>query len=376
MDLFFHVIIVLEMTLINLSTIYMYSRHKKSPAVTWAVLGASMAAVIIPMMLLLHFWPVYGNGNGLFILLSVVFIIPLKCLLDESLRYIVALACSCWIYTMFAFSLSVRICYLLPGQWSAGYACAIQTAFYLATLHVFQRFIRQKLVYILQNLQRATMNRLLGLSIITLIFCMLTNYVFVMESSDVLRLILVCVQMAVAIISYNLLYSLVAANCMADRLRASAQLDVLTGLKNRKCLYADGDAMIRQHTPFTLFFMDLDRLKTINDIHGHQAGDRYLMAFSKAISQPFARVGEAYRISGDEFIFLYRGQDAAAMQQHLSSLEVCVEDGLAFQGVSLGMARFPEDAQTLQELIACADARMYRHKGDRRMEDQHRWDAP
>ncbi len=110
--------------------------------------------------------------------------------------------------------------------------------------------------------------------------------------------------------------------------------------------------------------MDLNSFKNINDNYGHLIGDEYLKRFAKEASSVFSASGVLYRMSGDEFICLYTGDDVERLMNELvvrkwkSFQDIKVD----FLGVSLGHVSFPEGGLTLDYLIKEAGKRMYEHK--------------
>ncbi len=83
-----------------------------------------------------------------------------------------------------------------------------------------------------------------------------------------------------------------------------AREDRLTGLKNRRAYdeyMGDFEHMGSELNDATLIFMDLNRLKSVNDVYGHAAGDQFIISAAKAIQKAFGDIGECFRIGGDEF---------------------------------------------------------------------------
>jgi diguanylate cyclase (GGDEF)-like protein len=145
--------------------------------------------------------------------------------------------------------------------------------------------------------------------------------------------------------------------------------DELTGLSNRRGMTLLGgqvlDVCIRQRVPATLVFADLDRLKPINDEHGHDAGDRAIRRAADAFARTFRRADVIARLGGDEFAALLLGTDRA--DEAIARLRAAFEEQASSEepsvGISVGTAVFdPAAPVTLEELIAAADAAMYAEK--------------
>ena len=150
---------------------------------------------------------------------------------------------------------------------------------------------------------------------------------------------------------------------LLDKARREALTDKLTELPNRRALVRDLDAAADARKPYTLVFFDLDGFKDYNDAFGHPAGDALLRRLAPAL----ARVGNAYRLGGDEFCLLVPGRltdDHAAVAEAVQALS---EHGDGFSiGASHGLVVLPDDALDAGEALRLADERMYARKRRRR----------
>ena len=154
-------------------------------------------------------------------------------------------------------------------------------------------------------------------------------------------------------------------------LEAIAYRDPLTGALNRRGLF---DELQKRACPsakdiFSLYYIDLNKFKAINDTYGHEAGDRVLQIFTEVV-RAHAHVAHVLgRIGGDEFVLLLKGspdpqRDKAAFEAILRDLahglpELNIPGPITF---SMGRAVYPADAQTADGLLSCADAAMYLEK--------------
>lgn len=120
-----------------------------------------------------------------------------------------------------------------------------------------------------------------------------------------------------------------------------------------------------------LFFIDMDSLKHVNDTLGHRAGDRAIGNLVQAMHRSFRTTDTMARIGGDEFAVLLpdvRETDAERAAQRL--LSAVQESPLQEEGrsvylyVSIGIALYPEQGTTADELLAVADRAMYRAKAE------------
>lgn len=170
----------------------------------------------------------------------------------------------------------------------------------------------------------------------------------------------------------------VACYFMAQRtILRLAREDSLTGLPNRRSI----DEMLertlqearRYNRPFAVLMIDLDKFKQINDQYGHAAGDQLLKIMGQRL-QRFVRGSDfAGRMSGDEFILILGNisNPETAMLTMQRLIEV-VSGPAEVQGQtvhimpSVGMAIWPADGQTRDELLISADRRMYADKSARK----------
>ncbi|MBI5005760.1 MAG: diguanylate cyclase [Nitrosomonadales bacterium] len=155
-----------------------------------------------------------------------------------------------------------------------------------------------------------------------------------------------------------------------DKLDHLASHDSLTGLPNRRLFLDRLDQALarakRHETQVALLFIDLDNFKTINDTHGHHAGDAVLQTVAQRLRTLLRETDMAARIGGDEFIVLIEGPcDDASMEsivrkvQASLSLPVPYQDIELESGGSIGIGRYPENGTTASTLIAAADQAMY-----------------
>jgi diguanylate cyclase (GGDEF)-like protein len=149
--------------------------------------------------------------------------------------------------------------------------------------------------------------------------------------------------------------------------------DELTELANRRHFTETLDTELRRAErfgePLGLVFADLDDFKHVNDRYGHQAGDRVLRAFGDCLRKRVRVIDIAARLGGEEFAVLLVETDLAgatalaeSLREAVSSLDVPVgeKETLALTA-SFGVAAYPE-ARTSEELLAAADAGLYRAK--------------
>ncbi|WP_027016482.1 sensor domain-containing diguanylate cyclase [Comamonas composti] len=162
-------------------------------------------------------------------------------------------------------------------------------------------------------------------------------------------------------------------------LAALALLDPLTGMPNRRCITDELGRLIarsaRSDEWVLVGFIDLNRLKQVNDEHGHEVGDALLCAVSERLASCLRSGDMLARFGGDEFVFIGSGPTLAEdgdavvrdLQQRLTqasnfSLELAHGLSLAHAGVSAGVVCLSPHATDAGDALQKADAAMYRIK--------------
>jgi FOG: GGDEF domain len=152
-------------------------------------------------------------------------------------------------------------------------------------------------------------------------------------------------------------------------LEEAALTDPLTGLPNRRAferLFLEELKRAERHGyPLSLAVLDLKGFKAINDRLDHAAGDLALLQVAQALSKERRNGDRVFRWGGDEFaaLFPHTGKEGAirAAFRYARAIEgICLE-GLCLK-VNIGLATYPEDGTTTDELLSAADTRMYQAK--------------
>ena len=158
-----------------------------------------------------------------------------------------------------------------------------------------------------------------------------------------------------------------------QRLRHLAAHDALTGLTNRSFFIAHLESAIEnardESRELALFFLDLDRFKSVNDTAGHACGDTLLQSAAARLTDCIGPGDMIARLGGDEFVILIdqrvEGKRIALLAERL--LQAMREpfdtvNGRYYLGVSIGVALYPHDGISGSDLLRSADAAMYRAK--------------
>lgn len=148
--------------------------------------------------------------------------------------------------------------------------------------------------------------------------------------------------------------------------------DPLTGVGNYRALRERLEEEIARHrrhsSRLTVAIFDLDEFKKINDTQGHMFGDRVLVEVAHAIRKSMRREDTVYRQGGDEFAVIAPETGRAEMQPVIDrvreSVEVSSPGGVAIT-IGSGVASFPDDGGSAEELIGLADSRLMEAKRDR-----------
>jgi len=162
------------------------------------------------------------------------------------------------------------------------------------------------------------------------------------------------------------------------KLREQALRDPLTGLHNRRYLFEIAPGLLelarRQGSQVCVVLMDLDHFKLLNDTYGHHAGDLVLQRFSQLLTQTLRRSDVVCRHGGEEFVAVMPDIDTDGAQAVISRLleafqEQQIELGrrrLPRGSFSAGIALFPRNGHTLEQLLSRADRGLYSAKNQGR----------
>lgn len=167
-------------------------------------------------------------------------------------------------------------------------------------------------------------------------------------------------------------YSLKLGEALGE-LRRLATRDALTGLLNRRAFDAllseESERASRLGRPLALVVLDLDHFKTINDTHGHPAGDAVLAAAARTMETVVRGIDRVARIGGEEFAVLLMEIDApGALETAVRLVEAVRAKPVEAAGTTLrptasaGAAALPVHAATGADLLAAADRALYEAK--------------
>ena len=191
-----------------------------------------------------------------------------------------------------------------------------------------------------------------------------------------------CSQQSLAVWAGNLLADLIPRVVSQAVVERQARLDGLTQLANRgefdRQIQHELQIAARSGTPLSLLMFDLDRFKTINDTYGHQGGDLVLKTAARLIRDCVRGIRTADRAAGVRpFVARYGGEELAVLarldKEAAARIGEFIRTRMEMQPIdfegqqirvttSVGLATFPEHADSCDELIAGADAALYQAK--------------
>lgn len=154
-----------------------------------------------------------------------------------------------------------------------------------------------------------------------------------------------------------------------EELYKMAHYDSLTGLINRKLFNEEVEKCIRDDKKFSILFLDLDDFKKVNDIFGHEFGDKLLIHVSNLLLNEIGENNLVSRVGGDEFLILLNDiedrQDIISLCDMLINLfknPLIITDKHILISSSIGIVVAPDDGNNVTTLIKRADTAMYKSK--------------
>ena len=155
-----------------------------------------------------------------------------------------------------------------------------------------------------------------------------------------------------------------------NRARLLSETDDLTGLYNMRgftiVVSRLFDQAVRYNRPASILMIDSDNLKAVNDLHGHEAGNRLLKLVAKCIETELRHTDVPARYGGDEFVALLpEASSARALEVAQRIITAVATTPLQFEGkrietsVSIGVASYPDDGRSIDAIQGRADRAMY-----------------
>lgn len=156
-----------------------------------------------------------------------------------------------------------------------------------------------------------------------------------------------------------------------------AMFDQLTGLYNRHYFVEHFEMIknkaLRYDESFHFVLFDIDKLKSVNDRYGHSAGDQVLVSVAQSLNGETRKSDVIVRYGGDEFVGIFFGATNDGLIEkfnHITARLASQSLGKHLEGVipsfSFGIAQFPSDGVSIEDLLKIADERMYASKQNKR----------
>lgn len=150
-----------------------------------------------------------------------------------------------------------------------------------------------------------------------------------------------------------------------------ANSDALTGLLNRTGFMSALKTASFEAENLSLFFIDLNKFKPVNDNYGHKAGDYILKQIATRLREIFPEKSLITRLGGDEYCILLLNEDKISATKKINLITQTLEQDIIYNqntiniSGSIGLACYPEDTSKPEELIELADKQMYVQKSER-----------
>lgn len=154
-------------------------------------------------------------------------------------------------------------------------------------------------------------------------------------------------------------------------------IDDVTGLYNQRKLYKDLSCLVekfqKDQEPFCVLFVDIDYFKKVNDAYGHLVGTKLLESVAREIKSLLRESDISYRYGGDEFVIILVNSDASSgkivgerilskIKERQYDIDYKEEQKIVRLSVSIGVAEFPTDAKSSEDILSIADRMMYEAK--------------
>jgi diguanylate cyclase (GGDEF)-like protein len=357
-------LIPLEMLAVNLFVVNSCSKPKYGRKYTKGVITALVCVFILIVWGFDRLMQDFTGGAAILASCGILLplLAPLKFLYKTTTAKILSIVCLSWMYSFVLLSLSMALPRATGTAYNPYIILAIETLFYAVTFPTFYRMMRNKYLIMFRQLPEKQVVTLMWLGILWFVMVFGVNLGFAYPAVSVFRVLSMLAAPVCVWVSYRYIYQLIEKVRSAKALEHVVHIDPLTQLKNRIVFSYDAKGLLRRKVPFRLVFLDLNNFKAINDRYGHLTGDQYLIFFAHMLKERIGDGNELYRLSGDEFLCVYTGSNIQRFVDSVTSLPetLSLSSGdTPFLGVSYGVVSFPEDADSLDELLRMADKQMY-----------------
>jgi diguanylate cyclase (GGDEF)-like protein len=155
-----------------------------------------------------------------------------------------------------------------------------------------------------------------------------------------------------------------------DEAKFLSDFDALTNTKNRRYIFRQfpktAKRAAKKQSPLTLFLIDINWFKQINDNHGHNVGDDVLKRIAGILKETRQKTDIVCRWGGDEFIVVAPRMNEQEALLQMEQWKKSIDNLTPFIGApvsaSIGMSSFPQEGENLEQLVKNADHQMYLDK--------------
>ncbi|NFE13752.1 GGDEF domain-containing protein [Clostridium botulinum] len=297
------------------------------------------------------------------------------------------------VLSVFSIIFDLSIYHIIHNEILYLFSIIISTLLLSIFLVIFKSIIYSKnLKLIVKNKEQL---KYLGIALTIMnIYIVITSMLYNRNSSnDLVSLLILSTSVMIFLVLYNLLNRTIKLVIMAEYKRKSMELeneliknrenqkqlesiafyDELTGLYNRRCAMLSLEKLIKSNLEFSICFVDIDGLKYVNDILGHNEGDEYIKIIANIISNEFYDEDKVCRVGGDEFLILLPNcNESLALKRANELFEKVIYQAENIKkeyvmSISYGVTHvnMNEDID-LTEIINLADKNMYKFKNLRK----------
>lgn len=360
MELFFQIMIVLEIIIMNMSVFYMNTTSKYTRSKTVMIILVYTILLIVFGYILLTQLSFFGNGNALFTMLGFLYLPVLNYLFEENYRDIFFIICYVWIYTLSIFSISFQIATIITIDNRFFILLISQTIIYFFTYRFVFRFVKDVYLKLLDCTDLEIRKYLNNAAFIWFSTIFIINLNFVFESVPTLKIISFVVILINVVFNYHLIHEILSKTNHIGILKNQIAEDTLTKVGSRIGFENFTSKKIKNKQRFALIYADLDSFKEVNDNYGHIMGDQYLIVFARELANH--KDIDVFRISGDEFVAICAIEIYQDIINKIKKIDFKLNNNILFNGVSIGYSLYPSEAKDIDKLIHLADQRMYKDK--------------
>ena len=163
------------------------------------------------------------------------------------------------------------------------------------------------------------------------------------------------------------------AKRLMEHLRENSLRDPMTGLYNRRFLEDYVGALVnssqRRKASFSVLMLDLDFFKQVNDTHGHEAGDKVIKTMADILARGVRSSDFAVRYGGEEFLVVLVDtaiepvlRVAEKIRAEVERTKIPLPTGVLTKTISIGVAEYPQDADSFWQVVKYADVALYKAK--------------